>query len=177
MCNKKEELDYRKKIRTYSKRLVTTLSTALLIGYIAALVFNMSALSFHFAIVGTVLSAFSFILNTWSLTDHFRKQDLNKQLGVKNTPEQKKLTKICLDITSNVSFLIGGIASILPLESPIIPFVSTAFFILGCAFMATNIVRTMISKPQIDKNDNLKASDHFNIQPAIAGYNYHASIN
>lgn len=124
----------------------------------------------YFSIAGTIFSALSFALNIWSLKDH----SLQKQLGVAG---QKKLTKICLDIISNISFLIGGIASILPLESPIIPFVSTAFFILGCAFMATNIVRTMISKPQIDKNDNLKASDHFNIQPAIAGYNYHASIN
>lgn len=71
----------------------------------------------------------------------------------------KKLTKICLDITSNVSFLIGGIASILPLESPIIPFVSTDFFILGCAFMATNIVRTMISEPQAkDVLENLSSN-------------------
>lgn len=60
----------------------------------------------------------------------------------------KKLTKICLDITSNISFLIGGITPILPLESPIILFVSTAFFILGCVIMAANIVRTMISEPQ-----------------------------
>ncbi|WP_341821475.1 hypothetical protein [Wolbachia endosymbiont (group A) of Myopa testacea] len=174
MYGEKDKLADRKKVRTYSKRLVITLSTASFIGYIAALAFSIPVLSLYFSIAGTILSVLSFALNIWSLKDHFLQQ---KQLGVENTPGQKKLTKICLDITSNVSFLIGGIASILPLESPIIPFVSTAFFILGCAFMAANIVRTMISKPQIDKNDNLKASDHFNIQPAIAGPNYHASIN
>ncbi|WP_264732582.1 MULTISPECIES: hypothetical protein [unclassified Wolbachia] len=171
MYGEKDKLAYRKKVRTYSKRLVTTLSTASFIGYIAALAFSIPVLSLYFSIAGTILSVLSFALNIWSLKDHFLQQ---KQLGVAG---QKKLTKICLDITSNVSFLIGGIASILPLESPIIPFVSTAFFILGCAFMAANIVRTMISKPQIDKNDNLKASDQINIQTAIAGPNYHASIN
>ncbi len=170
MYDEKNKLAHRKKVRTYSKRLVTALSTPSFIGYIAALAFGIPVLSLYFSIAGTIFSALSFALNIWSLKDH----SLQKQLGVAG---QKKLTKICLDIISNISFLIGGIASILPLESPIIPFVSTAFFILGCAFMATNIVRTMISKPQIDKNDNLKASDHFNIQPAIAGYNYHASIN
>lgn len=149
MYDEKNKLAHRKKVRTYSKRLVTTLSTISFIGYIAALVLNIPVLSLYFSIAGTILSALSFALNIWSLKDHF----LQKQLGLAG---QKKLTKICLDITSNVSFLIGGIASILPLESPIIPFVSTAFFILGCAFMATNIVRTMISKPQIEENNNVK---------------------
>ncbi|WP_250295297.1 hypothetical protein [Wolbachia endosymbiont of Oedothorax gibbosus] len=148
MYGEKDKLAYRKKVRTYSKRLVTTLSTAFFIGYIAASIFNISALSLCFTIVSTVLSALSFILNIWSLNDHFRQQ---KQLGVAG---QKKLTKICLDITSSVLFLVGGITPILPLESPIIPFVSTAFFILGCTFMAANIVRTMISEPQIDQNNN-----------------------
>lgn len=149
MYGEKDKLAYRKKVRTYSKRLVTTLSTISFIGYIAALVLNIPVLSLYFSIAGTILSALSFALNTWSLKDHF----LQKQLGVAG---QKKLTKICLDITSNVSFLIGGIASILPLESSIIPFVSTAFFILGCVIMAANIVQTMISKPQAEKpTDNL----------------------
>ncbi|MBA8770478.1 hypothetical protein HCR16_05215 [Wolbachia pipientis] len=144
MYGEKDKLAYRKKVQTYSKRLVTTLSTISFIGYIAALVLSIPVLSLYFSIAGTIFSALSFALNIWSLNDHF----LQKQLGVAG---QKKLTKICLDITSNVSFLIGGIASILPLESPIIPFVSTAFFILGCAFMATNIVRTVISEPQAEK--------------------------
>ncbi len=132
-----------------SGTLVTALSTASLIGYIAALVLNIPVLSLYFSIAGTILSALSFALNIWSLKDHF----LQKQLGIAG---QKKLTKICLDITSNVSFLIGGIASILPLESSIIPFVSTAFFILGYVIMAANIVQTMISKPQIEENNNVK---------------------
>lgn len=149
MYDEKSKLAHRKKVRTYSKRLVTTLSTISFIGYIAALVLNIPVLSLYFSIAGTILSALSFALNIWSLKDHF----LQKQLGVAG---QKKLTKICLDITSNVSFLIGGIASILPLESSIIPFVSTAFFILGCVIMAANIVQTMISKPQIEENNNVK---------------------
>ncbi|TVS84263.1 hypothetical protein COM43_004865 [Wolbachia pipientis] len=149
MYDEKNKLAHRKKVRTYSKRLVTALSIASLSGYIAALALNISSLSLYFTIVSTMLSALSLALNIWSLTDHF----LQKQLGVAG---QKKLTKICLDITSNVSFLIGGIASILPLESPIIPFISTAFFILGCTFMATNFIRTMISQPQIDENNNVK---------------------
>ncbi|UVW84286.1 hypothetical protein [Wolbachia endosymbiont of Aedes albopictus] len=149
MYDEKNKLAHRKKVRTYSKRLVTTLSTISFIGYIAALVLNIPVLSLYFSIAGTILSALSFALNIWSLKDHF----LQKQLGVAG---QKKLTKICLDITSNVSFLIGGIASILPLESSIIPFLSTAFFILGCVIMAANIVQTMISKPQIEENNNVK---------------------
>ncbi|MBC6686583.1 hypothetical protein H9I48_05165 [Wolbachia pipientis] len=149
MYDEKNKLAHRKKVRTYSKRLVTTLSTISFIGYIAALVLNIPVLSLYFSIAGTIFSTLSFALNIWSLNDHF----LQKQLGVAG---QKKLTKICLDITSNVSFLIGGIASILPLESSIIPFVSTAFFILGCVIMAANIVQTMISKPQIEENNNVK---------------------
>lgn len=141
MYGEKDKLAYRKKVRTYSKRLVTTLSTISFIGYIAASVLNIPVLSLYFSIAGTIFSALSFALNIWSLKDHF----LQKQLGVAG---QKKLTKICLDITSNISFLIGGITPILPLESPIILFVSTAFFILGCVIMAANIVRTMISEPQ-----------------------------
>jgi hypothetical protein len=148
MYNEKEELAYRKKIRTYSKRLVITLSITFFIGYIAASIFSISVLGLCFTIVGTILSALSFILNIWSLNDHFRKQDLNKQLGVESTPGQKKLTKIYLDITSSVSFLVGGIIPILPFESPIIPFISATFFILGCATMAANFIRTMISEPQ-----------------------------
>ncbi|WP_338406339.1 MULTISPECIES: hypothetical protein [unclassified Wolbachia] len=155
MYGEKNKLAYRKKVRTYSKRLVTTLSTAFFIGYIAASIFNISALSLCFTIVSTVLSALSFILNIWSLNDHFRQQ---KQLGVAG---QKKLTKICLDITSSVLFLVGGITPILPFESPIIPFISTTFFILGCATMAANFVRTMISESQIDQNNNSKSSSCF----------------
>ncbi|RDD34021.1 hypothetical protein Wcon_01944 [Wolbachia endosymbiont of Cylisticus convexus] len=161
-CEEKR-LVYRKKIRTHLKRLVTALST---IGYIAALALNISVLSLYFSIASTILSALSLALNIWSLTDHFRRHDLNKQL---DTPRQEKLTKICLDIASSISFLIGGITFILPLESPIIPFISTAFFILGCTFMATNLVRTMINQPQIDENNNFKASDHSNVQSAIVG--------
>ncbi|WP_353278387.1 hypothetical protein [Wolbachia endosymbiont (group B) of Longitarsus flavicornis] len=161
----KERLVYRKKIRTYSKRLVTALSIASLSGYIAALALNISALSLYFTIASTILSALSLALNIWSLTDHFKQCGLNKQL---DTSWQDKLMKICLDITSNVSFLIGGITSILPLEFPIIPFISVAFFILGCTFMATNFIRTMISQPQIDESNNLKSSSHLNDQSTIA---------
>ena len=157
----KERLVYRKKIRTYSKRLVTALSIASLSGYIAALALNISALSLYFTIASTILSALSLVLNVWSLTDHFSQRDLNKQL----VSRQEKLMKICLDIASSVSFLIGGITSILPLEFPIIPFISVAFFILGCSFMATNFIRTMISQPQIDET---KTSKLVNIQSAIA---------
>ncbi|AGJ98994.1 Putative membrane protein [Wolbachia endosymbiont of Drosophila simulans wNo] len=153
MSYEKEGLVYRKKIRTYSKRLVTALSIASLSGYIAALALNISVLSLYFTIVSTILSALSFALNIWSLTDYFRQRDLNKQL---DTSWQRKLMKICLDIASSVSFLIGGITSILPLEFPIIPFISTAFFILGCTFMATNFVRTMISQSQIDETKTPK---------------------
>ncbi|WP_353280378.1 hypothetical protein [Wolbachia endosymbiont (group B) of Silvanus unidentatus] len=152
MSYEKERLIYRKKIRTYSKRLVTALSIASLSGYIAALALNISSLSLYFTIVSTMLSALSLVLNVWSLTDHFSQRDLNKQL----VPRQEKLMKICLDIASSVSFLIGGITSILPLEFPIIPFISVAFFILGCTFMATNFIRTMISQPQIDETKTSK---------------------
>ncbi len=152
MSCEKEGLIYRKKIRTYSKRLVTVLSIASLSGYIAALALNISSLSLYFTIVSTMLSALSLVLNVWSLTDHFSQRDLNKQL----VPRQEKLMKICLDIASSVSFLIGGITSILPLEFPIIPFISVAFFILGCTFMATNFIRTMISQPQIDETKTSK---------------------
>lgn len=126
--------------------------------------FEYFCLKLVFTIVSTILSALSFALNIWSLIDHSSQHDLNKQL----VPRQEKLIKIYLDIASSVSFLIGGITSILPLEFPIIPFISTAFFILGCTFMATNFVRTMISHPQIDETNNLKASDYLNIQSAIA---------
>ncbi|OCA06756.1 hypothetical protein wTpre_1099 [Wolbachia endosymbiont of Trichogramma pretiosum] len=109
-----------------------------------------------------MLGELSLALNIWSLNDHFRQCGLNKQL---DTSWQDKLMKICLDITSNVSFLIGEITSILPLEFPIIPFICIAFFILGCAFMATNFIRTMISQPQTDET---KTSKLVNIQSAIA---------
>lgn len=134
MYGEKDKLAYRKKVRTYSKPLVTTLSTISFIGYIAALVLSIPVLSLYFSIACTTLSVLSSTLNIWSLADHFRQRDLNKQLDVKNTPGQEKLTKICLDITSNVSFLIEGITPILPLEPSIIPFVSTAFFILGLCY-------------------------------------------
>ncbi len=159
MYGEKDKLAYRKKVRTYSKRLVTALSTALFIGYIATLVFNISGLSVHSAALSITLSAISLGLNSWSRTDHFRKCELNEQLGVKNSPGQKKLTKIYLDIISSVSFLIGGIASMSLFESSVIYFVSTPFFILGCAIMATNIIRTLISKPQAEKpTDTLSPS-------------------
>lgn len=153
MGYEKERLIYRKKIRTYSKYLVTALSIASLMGYTAALALNISSLSLYCTILSTMLSALSLALNIWSLTDHFRQYGLNKQL---DTSWQDKLMKICLDITSNVSFLIGGITSILPLEFPIIPFISVAFFILGCTFMATNFIRTVISQPQIDETKTSK---------------------
>lgn len=159
MYSEKDKLAHRKKIRTYSKRLVTALSTALLIEYIATLVFNISGLSLHSAALSVALSAILLGLNLWSHADHFRKCELNKQLGVENTPGQKKLTKIYLDITSSVLFLVGGIIPILPFESPIIPFISATFFILGCATMAANFIRTMISKPQVEENNNVK-DDH-----------------
>ncbi|BEP32099.1 MAG: hypothetical protein WBIAU2_03260 [Wolbachia endosymbiont of Drosophila biauraria] len=148
MYGEKDKLAYRKKVRTYSKRLVTTLSTISFIGYIAALVLNIPVLSLYFSIAGTIFSALSFALNIWSLNDHSRQQNLNKKSGIKNTPGQKKLTKIYLDIASSASFLIGGIASMSLFESSVIYFVSTPFFILGCVIMAANIVQTMISEPQ-----------------------------
>ncbi|QOD38621.1 hypothetical protein [Candidatus Wolbachia massiliensis] len=154
MHNKQEALAHRKKIRTYSKRLVTTLSTISFIGYIAASIFDISVLSLCCTIASTILSVLSFALNMWSLKDHFRKQDLNKQLGIDNTPGQKKLTKIYLDVTSSVLFLAGGIIPILPFESPIIPFISTTFFILGCITMAANTIHTVLSKPQVEENNN-----------------------
>ncbi|MGL9758226.1 MAG: hypothetical protein ACR5LA_05195 [Wolbachia sp.] len=48
-----------KKIRTYSKRLVTALSIASLMGYTAALALNISSLSLYCTIVSTMLSALS----------------------------------------------------------------------------------------------------------------------
>ncbi|WP_338062947.1 hypothetical protein [Wolbachia endosymbiont of Brugia malayi] len=84
MSGEEEKLAYRKKIRTYSKRLVITLSTTFFIGYIAAPVFSIPILSLYFSIANTISSALSFALNIWSLNDHFQKQDLNKQSGVKN---------------------------------------------------------------------------------------------
>lgn len=69
MYGEKDKLAYRKKVRTYSKRLVTTLSTISFIGYIAALVLNIPVLSLYFSIAGTIFSALSFALNIWSLND------------------------------------------------------------------------------------------------------------
>jgi len=149
MSREKEELANRKKIRTYSKRLVTTLSIASFIGYIASLVFDVPSLNLHSAVLSIALGIVSLGLNMWSYVDHFRKRNLNNQLGIENTPGQEKLTKIHINIASSASFLIGGIIPVLPFESPIIPFVSITFFILGCAAMAANIVRTMISEPKV----------------------------
>ncbi|OWZ25363.1 hypothetical protein [Wolbachia endosymbiont of Wuchereria bancrofti] len=112
-------------------------TTTFFIGYIAASVFSISILSLYFSIAGTISSALSFALNIWPLNDHFQKQDLNKQSGIKNIQEQKKLTKIRFDIIANIFFLIGEITHILPLKSSIIPFISTTFFILECVIMAT----------------------------------------
>ncbi|MDG7055802.1 MAG: hypothetical protein LJD31_04740 [Wolbachia endosymbiont of Menacanthus eurysternus] len=151
MCSEEERLAHRKKIRTYSKRLVTTLSIASFIGYIASLVFDVPSLNLHSAALSIVLSIVSLGLNIWSYADHFRKRNLNNQLGIENTPGQEKLTKIHINIASSASFLIGGIIPVLPFESPIIPFVSVTFSILGCAAMAANIVQTMISEPKVKK--------------------------
>ncbi|MDR0288777.1 MAG: VIT1/CCC1 transporter family protein [Rickettsiales bacterium] len=150
-CEKKRLVD-RKKMRTYSKRLVTMLSIASFIGYIASLVFDVPSLNLHSAALSIVLSIVSLGLNMWSYVDHLRKRNLNNQLGIENTPGQEKLTKIHINIASSASFLIGGIIPVLPFESPIIPFVSITFFILGCAAMAANIVRTMISEPKIKES-------------------------
>ncbi|MCM1001157.1 MAG: acyl-CoA reductase [Wolbachia endosymbiont of Melophagus ovinus] len=156
MSREKEELANRKKIRTYSKRLVTTLSIASFIGYIASLVFDVPSLNLHSAALSIALSIVSLGLNIWSYVDHFRKRNLNNQLDIENIPGQEKLTKIHINIASSASFLIGGIIPVLPFESPIIPFVSITFSILGCAAMAANIVRTMISEPKVSKVENLQ---------------------
>lgn len=158
MSREKEELANRKKIRTYSKRLIITLSIASFIGYIASLVFDVPSLNLHSAVLSIALSIVSLGLNMWSYVDHFRKRNLNNQLGIENTPGQEKLTKIHINIASSASFLIGGIIPVLPFESPIIPFVSITFFILGYAAMAANIVQTMISEPKVkelSKEENL----------------------
>lgn len=47
MYGEKDKLAYRKKVRTYSKRLITTLSTISFIRYIAALVLNIPVLSLY----------------------------------------------------------------------------------------------------------------------------------
>lgn len=167
MHNKRDGLAYEKRIRTYSKRLVTTLSTALLIGYIATFVFNISGFSLHFAIAGAIISAISLALNVWSLTDHFRKQNTNKESGIENTSEQKKkLTKIYLDITSSVLFLIGGVVSLvcniatLPLyEASIIYFASTSLFTLGCAVMVINTIK-WLTDSKAEENNNVQVEQH-----------------
>ncbi|BAO99406.1 putative uncharacterized protein [Wolbachia endosymbiont of Cimex lectularius] len=159
MSREKEELANRKKIRTYSKRLVTTLSIASFIGYIASLVFDVPSLNLHSAALSIVLSIVSLGLNMWSYIDYFRKRNLNNQLGIENTPGQEKLTEIHINIASSASFLIGGIIPVLPFESPIIPFVSITFSILGYAAMVANIVWTMISEPKVkelSKGENLQ---------------------
>ncbi|WP_341808690.1 hypothetical protein [Wolbachia endosymbiont (group E) of Neria commutata] len=161
MRSEKERLAGRREVRADLKFVVTTLSTAFLAGYIAALVIGISDFDLHFAIAGTILSAASLALNIWSLADHFLKRDANKKIGIEGTPEQKKkLTKIYLDIASSISFLAGGVASLacnpatLSLhEASIIFFVSTSFFILGCAIMAVNIIRRCAdSKPQTQED-------------------------
>ncbi|MDM8335798.1 hypothetical protein [Wolbachia pipientis] len=149
--SEKERLAYRKKVRTCSKHLATTLSTTFFIGYIVASILNISVLSLYCSIVGSILNALSFALGIWSLTDYFRQRDLNKRFGVEDTLGQKKLTKIYLDVIHSVLFLIGGITPILPFEPSIIHFVSTVFFILGYAAMAANIIRTMLSEPKVEK--------------------------
>jgi hypothetical protein len=154
MCSENDKLVDRKKIRTYSKRLLTALSVVLTIGYAATLVCNVTDFSLHLAIIGAVLSAISLALNIWSLTDHFRKQNLDK----KNTSEQeKKLTKISLDIASSISFLAGGVTSLVfniaLHEASGIYFISASLFTLGYAIMAVNTIRWLIdSKPQTQKD-------------------------
>jgi VIT1/CCC1 family predicted Fe2+/Mn2+ transporter len=113
VCSKEERLAHRKKIRTYSKRLVTTLSITSFIGYIASLVFDVPSLNLHSAVLSIALGIVSLGLNMWSYVDHFRKCNLNNQLGIENTPGQEKLTKIHINIASSASFLIGGIIPVL----------------------------------------------------------------
>lgn len=61
-CKKKRLVD-RKKIRTCSKRLVTTLSIASFIGYIVSLIFNVPSLNLHSAVLSIALSIVSLGLN------------------------------------------------------------------------------------------------------------------
>ncbi|WCR58463.1 hypothetical protein [Wolbachia endosymbiont of Ctenocephalides felis wCfeJ] len=159
MGYEKKRLVDRKKIRAYSKCLVTTLSIASFIGYIASLVFGLPSLNLCSAALSIALSIVSLSLNMWSYVDHCRKCNLNSQLGIGNTSGQEKLTKIHINIASSALFLIGGVVPILPFESPIVPFISITFFILGCAAMVANIVRTMVSElkvKELSKEGNLQ---------------------
>ncbi|APR98145.1 hypothetical protein [Wolbachia endosymbiont of Folsomia candida] len=83
-----------------------------------------------------------------------------------NTSKQKKkLTRICLDIASSVSFLVGGaiplILSTASYDVSIISFVSTSFFIVGCAVMAVNVALWCTdSKLQKEENNNVQIEQH-----------------
>lgn len=147
----KEELAYkRKKIRTYSKRLVIGLSILLGLAYLATSWFDTPDFSLYFVIFGTLLNLALFALSSWSLNDHLHKQDMNKKVGIENTrslDERKKLIRISLDMTSSISSslggiisLVGSIASLSLRDHSIIFAISTLFFALGYTIMAVNIV-------------------------------------
>lgn len=164
MCHEltDQKLAHRKKIRTYSKHFFTLLSAALSTGYVATLVFRVSDFSIYFATIGAVVSMISLILNMWSLTDHFRKRELDEKHKIQEKTSWK-LTKICLDITSSGLFVLGGIILALPydlllpfnlLSSLGLPIVSTPFFALGYSIMAVNCTRSIINSLQVDKHCN-----------------------
>ncbi|HCE59735.1 MAG TPA: hypothetical protein DEQ74_02815 [Wolbachia sp.] len=157
-----QELAHRKKIRTYSKRFFTVLSAVLSTGYVATLVCRIPDFSIYFAAVGAVVSIISLTLNMWSLTDHFRKKELDEKHKIQEKTSGK-LTKICLDITSSGLFVLGGIILVLPsdlllpfnlLSSLGLPIVSTPFFALGYAIMAVNCTRSIINSLRVDQHCN-----------------------
>ncbi|WP_253299975.1 hypothetical protein [Wolbachia endosymbiont of Chironomus riparius] len=151
------ELECKKKIRTYSKRLLTALSVALGIGYLATLALHISGFSLHFAIAGIILSVLSLILNTWSFNHYFENKKLNIKLKRKEE-NPKKLTKIHIDIASSIFFLIGGIESVSPfietyvasyistftIEAYLAPYVPTFLFALGYTMMAISFIKSIL---------------------------------
>lgn len=148
MLAEKEELAYdRKKIRTYSKRLVTTLSILFGSAYLTTLWFNISGFSLYFAISGTILSLALLTLHSLSLNDQLHKHNMNKKIDIENTDEGKKLIRMSLDMVSSISSSLGGIISLVSRiaslslhDHSIIFAVSTLFFALGYTIMAVNIV-------------------------------------
>ncbi|MDN5248150.1 MAG: hypothetical protein QWI36_03375 [Wolbachia endosymbiont of Tyrophagus putrescentiae] len=137
----KDGLIYRKRVRTYSKRLVTILSIVLGLGYIILDVMNFNLC---FAVAGIILSAISFGLNLWSLNDHKKKQELNKEFAIKENKLdiRNKSVKISLDMLSSSAFFMGGVLSalmtifILPIDHSI----PATCFTIGYLVITLNIV-------------------------------------
>ena len=153
----RDYLAYEKKIRTYSKRLVTALSIVLGIGYTATLFFQISGLSLYFPIASLALSTASLMLNIWSLNGYFQRQEIDKKSGVQEK-NSFKLAKICLNIISSTSFLSGGIISMLPFKTPNICFITTPFFIFGYVITAANLVMSIGSALEVGELNNLDTS-------------------